>query len=179
MEGGRGREAQARPRGWLQTQALSAQMSISSKHANRCLAEERNCREITTPAVTSPTEPKTAHQSYALSPDGFPLHPEGAGDGMDTGLGRGPWGRTSPGTPEKEAHPQTGSAALGENSTAPMTPQPQEVERKRPRAGGPFAPFIWMGKVNQGEVRDHQHQLKSQYLSPRGAPGRTSPSPHK
>lgn len=65
-EGGRGHEAQARPPGWLQTQALSAQMSISSKHANRCFVEERNCREITTPAVTSPTEPKTAHQSYAL-----------------------------------------------------------------------------------------------------------------
>lgn len=147
-------------------------------HANRCLVEERNCREITTPAVTSPTEPKTAHQSYALCLQmDFPSTLRGLEMGWTLAWG-GPWRRTSPGTPENEAHPQTGSAALGENSTAPMTPQPQEVEHKRPRAGGPSAPLIWMGKVNQGEVRDHQHQLKSQHFSPRGAPGKTSPSPH-
>ena len=169
-EGGRSLEAQARPQGWLQTQALSAQMSVSSKHANRCLVEERNCRKITTPAVTSPTEPKTAHPSHALSPDGFPLRPEGAGDGTDTRLGRGPWGRTSPGTLENKAHPQTGSAALGENhSVFPLLPllHPDPGGGAQESQGrGSFAPLYSDGKVKQGEFRDHQHQLKSRHFSP-------------
>lgn len=129
-------------------------MSISLNACQlRCLVEEENCRrEITTPAVTSPTEPKTAHQSYALCLQmDFPSTLRGLEVGWTLAWERSQR-RTSPGTPENEAHPR--SAALGENSTAPMTPQPQEVDHKRPRAGGLSAPLIWMGKVNQGEVRD-------------------------
>lgn len=68
------------PRGWLQIQALSAQMRIPSQHANRCLIEETNCREITPLVVISPTALKQ-HISATLSVSRWippPLHPMGA-----------------------------------------------------------------------------------------------------
>lgn len=71
---------------------------------------------------------------------------------MDTGLGEVPGGGQAQELGEQEAHPQTGSAALGENSTAPMTPQPQEVDHKRPGQEGLSAPLIWMGKVSRGRL---------------------------
>ena len=118
----------------------------------------------------------------SLSPDGFPPRPEGAGNGTDTRLGRGPWGRTSPGTLENKAHPQTGSVASGENhSVFPLLPllHPDPGGGAQETQGrGSFAPLYSDGKVKQGEFRDHQHQLKSRHFSPTGPPGKTSPSPH-
>lgn len=127
-EGGRSLEAQARPQGWLQTQALSAQMSVSSKHANRCLVEERNCRKITTPAVTSPTEPKTAHPSHALCLQmDFPSTLRGLEMGQTLAWGGVPGGGQAQNSGERGSPPDWICGFGGESqcvpSTAPMTPR--------------------------------------------------------
>ena len=68
----RGPEPHSHPSGWFQSQALSAQMRISSQHANRCLIEETNYRKITTPCWDFSHDTKNSTSvPRSLYPDGL------------------------------------------------------------------------------------------------------------
>lgn len=129
-----------------------AQMRTSSQHANRCLMEERNCREVTTLCCdfshgtkNSTWIPRSLSRWMisAASP------PEGYRGRSGHQPGRGFLGEDKPRGAEDERHPWRQITRRASWTTSPRRPDPRGSHR-RARGRGPFCHFILMEKVRHG-----------------------------